>query len=146
MTTATTRTTKRKWRRGTPASPALSRPDFPCTLKLPDGRMLYVEVPGRWVTTDRSGEPAFLPPAVKFLDQVQALAMSAVSRPPSPGYVTTLREALGLTQKELGARIGVHKLTVSRWERGTLRPSADALEKIDKLRREAVRRGVTIAS
>jgi hypothetical protein len=77
------------------SAPALSRPDFPYTLKLPDGRTLYVEVPGRWMTTDRSGEPAFLPPAVKFLDQVQALAMSALSRPPSPGYLTTLREALG---------------------------------------------------
>jgi transcriptional regulator with XRE-family HTH domain len=29
------------------------------------------------------------------------------------------REALGLTQTQLGAKLGKHKITVSRWETGT---------------------------
>lgn len=144
MKSMTEQTKKRKWRRGSPRNPALLRPDFPFVMKLPDGRRIYIEVPGRWVSQDRDGTPALLPQAVKLLDQVQALAMSTLSRALSPGYLTTLREALGLTQKEFGERIGVHKLSVSRWERGAGRPSATALAAIEKLRQEAVRRGVTL--
>jgi len=137
--------TRRTRRRGTPPSKQLSRPDLPYTMKLPDGRTLYVEVPGRWTTTDRGGRPAFLPQAVEFLDRVRALAVK-LDRPPTPGYIVALREALGLTQKELGERIGVDKMTVSRWERGALRPSAESLTAMEELRRKAVRRGVAILS
>ena len=35
--------------------------------------------------------------------------------------VRRLRRRLGLTQAQLAARLGVHKLTVSRWERGQVR-------------------------
>ena len=35
--------------------------------------------------------------------------------------VQRLRWKLGLTQAELAARLGVHALTVSRWERGQVR-------------------------
>lgn len=141
--TASTQSTATTRRRGTPPHERLSRPDLPYTIKLADGRTLYIEVPGRWVTTDRGGRPAFLPPAVKFLDRVRALAVK-LDRPPSPGYIVALREALGLTQKELGERIGVNKMTVSRWERGALRPSAESLTAMEDLRRKAVRRGVAI--
>lgn len=130
-------------RRGRQPAAQLGKPDFPYTMKLPDGRTLYVEVPGRWVTTDRDGSPAFLPEAVRFLDRVQALAQR-LDRPPSPGFVTSLREALGMTQAEFAEQLGVDKMTVSRWERGTLRPSAESLAAIEELRRKAVRRGVTI--
>lgn len=116
---------------------------MPYTMKLPDGRTLYVEVPGRWVTKDRDGSPAFLPPAVKFLDRVRALAMK-LDRAPTPGFITSLREALGMTQAEFGERIGVDKMTVSRWERGTLRPSEESLAAIAKLRDRATRSGVTL--
>lgn len=34
--------------------------------------------------------------------------------------VRRIRERLGLTQAELAARIGVHTMTVSRWERGVV--------------------------
>jgi len=117
--------------------------DLPYTMKLPDGRTLYVEVPGRWVAADRDGQPAFKPQAVDFLDRVRALAVK-LDRPPSPGYITALREALGLTQQEFGERVGVDKMTVSRWERGALRPSDESLGAIENLRRGAVRHGVTI--
>jgi len=137
-----TQPTTRK-RRGKSPAAQLSNPDFPYTMKLPDGRTLFVELPGRWVTTDRDGTPAFLPPAVKFLDRVRALAMK-LDRPPSPGFITSLREALGLTQAEFGERIGVDKMTVSRWERGVLRPGDESLTAMSELRNRAASRGVTI--
>jgi DNA-binding XRE family transcriptional regulator len=115
-------------------------------MRLSDGRTLCLEVPGRWVTKDRDGSTAFLPEGVAFLDRVRALFMSALDRAPSPGYIVRLREGLGLTQREFAERVNVDKMTVSRWERGTVRPSAEALKAIEKLRKEALRRGVTIES
>jgi len=53
---------------------------------------------------------------------------------------------LGLTQEELGARLGVDKMFVSRWERGQIRPSAESLAALEAVRREAVRKGVVIPS
>lgn len=139
-------TGKKTWRRGRKPAAALSSPDLPYTMKLPDGRTIFVEVPGRWVTIDRSGQPAFLPEGVEFLDRVRALALSALDSSPGPAYITTLREALGCTQLEFGERIGVDKMTVSRWERGTLKPSEESLKAIEELRRKAVRKGVILPS
>jgi DNA-binding transcriptional regulator YiaG len=62
----------------------------------------------------------------------------------SPGFLTTLREALGLTQRQFGERVGVDKMTVSRWERGTMCPSAAALAMVERLRRESLRRGLAV--
>lgn len=137
-------TAKRQSRRGRRPAEALSRPDFPYTMRLPDGRIVCVEVPGRWVTADRDGTPAFLPAGVAFLDRIRALFLSALDRPPSPGYITRLREGLGLTQETFAKRIGVDKMTVSRWERGTMRPSGQAVKAIEKLRKDALRRGVPL--
>lgn len=135
---------KRRWRRGTRPAETLKQPDLPFTMKLADGRTLFVEVPGRWVRYGHKGKAELLPDAVDFLDRVRALATSALDRPPSPGFVTALREGLGMTQAELGAVLGVDKLTVSRWERGTVRPSAESLKALDEVRRMAIRRGVTL--
>lgn len=41
----------------------------------------------------------------------------------SPAEITQIRQRLALTQAELAALLGVHLVTVSRWERGTLKPS-----------------------
>ena len=131
--------------RGRRPRPELARPDYPYVLKLRDGRRVFVELPGRWVTTDRDGEAAFLPQAVEFLDRVQVVAMSVFDRPPSPGYITTLRKALGLAQQQLGERLGVDKMTISRWERGTVKPGQESLSMLDKLRKQAIRKGVTVA-
>lgn len=139
-------TLKPRKRRGTKPAAALSRPDFPYTMRLPDGRTVCVEVPGRWVTADRDGTPAFLPDGVAFLDRVRALFLSALDSPPSPGYITRLREGLGLTQRAFGERVGVDKMTVSRWERGAMRPSNEAVAAIEKLRKTAVRRGVVLSA
>jgi len=121
-------------RRGFPQRRKPARPDYPYTMRLADGRTLFVEVPGKWVTADRDGRPAFTAGGVRFLDRVRVLALR-LDRTPSPGYITTLREALGLTQKELGERIGVDKMSVSRWERGRLRPSDESLAALERLRR-----------
>lgn len=136
---------QRQWRRGRKPSPQLTRPDFPYVMRLRNGKMIYVEIPGRWTTEDRDGQTAFLPPAVRFMDRLRALATS-LDRPPSPGFVTALREGLGLTQRQMGERIGVNRLTVSRWERGELRPGAKSVAAMEKLRQEAVRQGVTLAA
>ncbi len=134
---------QKRRRRGPKPHESLSRPDVPYTMKLPDGRTLFVEVPGRWTRTDRSGETAFLPEGVRFLDRVRTLA-TKLQRPPSPGFLRTLREALGLTQVEMGERVGVDSMTVSRWERGALRPGESSLEALEGLRRAAVRKGVVL--
>lgn len=138
--------TVKKRRRGRPPAEQLLRSDYPFVMKLGDGRRLFIEIPGRMMTEDRGGEPAFLPAAVKLIDQAQALATSLdkFRAGPSPGYITTLREALGATQQELGEMLGVDKMTVSRWERGTLRPSETSLAAIERLRKGAVRKGVVL--
>ena len=87
---------------------------------------------------------AVLPEGVAFLDRVRALALSALDSSPGPAYITTLREALGCTQQEFGERIGVDKMTVSRWERGTLKPSEESRKAIEELRHKAVRKGVVL--
>ncbi|UUZ62223.1 helix-turn-helix domain-containing protein [Polaromonas sp. P1-6] len=38
--------------------------------------------------------------------------------------ITSLRRSLGLSQIEFGQLFGVHFMTVSKWERGLLKPTA----------------------
>lgn len=119
--------------------------NVPHLLRLPDGRRLFVEVPVEWTTRDRGGRIAFLPAAVRYLDQVRAAALE-ITQPPTPGHVRALRETLSLTQAQFAKRIGVDKLTVSRWERGAIRPNAESTRRIERLRRAAARRGIVIAA
>lgn len=51
--------------------------------------------------------------------------------------IKALREALGLSQQELGVRLGLAAITVSRWERGIAYPSREALRGLEELRRES---------
>jgi hypothetical protein len=55
---------RKQHRRGRPGRLELARPDVPYAMKLPDGRTLYVEVPGRWTVSDRGGQIGFLPAGV----------------------------------------------------------------------------------
>lgn len=48
-------------------------------------------------------------------------------RRPRRIYLVEWRDARGLTQKQLGDRLGVSDLTVSRWERGASLLSTDVL-------------------
>lgn len=131
------------YRQGRPQRKELSYPDIPYTMKLADGRTLYVEVPGRMGVKDRSGEIAFTPEGVKFLDKIRALA-TKIDVPPRPAFITALREAAGMTQEELGQRIGRDKLTVSRWERGTVKPGRKSLDAIKSLFRGLKQSGIVL--
>ena len=140
----TTTIQKKTRRRGGPARrPELDAPAVPYTMKLADGRTVFVEVPGRMVARDRGGALAFTPEGVAFLDRVRALAMD-LEGAPSPAFITALREAAGMTQEELGARIGRHKLSVARWEWGALKPDAEAMKRLRRLFRELKGRGVVL--
>lgn len=48
-------------------------------------------------------------------------------------FITELRKEQGLTQEQLGEKIGVTNKTISRWETGTYLPPADALLRISEL-------------
>ena len=112
-------------------------------MMLPDGRTLFVEVPRRLTRVDRGGGVGFTPEGVRFLDRLRALA-TPLSCAPSPAYLAALRDALGLTQEELGTRIGKSPLTISRWERGTLRPGKNSLAALGKVLAKAKRDGVVL--
>ena len=131
-------------RRGRPADPALRLRGLPYTMRLQDGRTVFVEIPRRMVASDRSGEPAFTPEGVRFLDRVRSLALEPAA-PPSPAFLVSLRQALGLTQAELGSRIGRNRLTISRWERGSMRPGDQAIQKLYALARSMKHAGVVLA-
>ena len=49
-------------------------------------------------------------------------------------------------QQELAGRLGVYKMTVSRWERGQIRPSGKSLAALEAVRCEAIRKGVIVPS
>jgi putative transcriptional regulator len=42
----------------------------------------------------------------------------------NPADITALRHSLNLSQVEFGQLFGAHAMTVSKWERGVLHPSA----------------------
>lgn len=48
-------------------------------------------------------------------------------------FITELRKEQGLTQEQLGEKIGVTNKTISRWETGTYLPPADALLSLSEL-------------
>jgi len=50
--------------------------------------------------------------------------------------IKNLRTGLGLTQTQLASRLGVSFVTVNRWERGHVRPSDLALQRLDELESE----------
>jgi len=118
--------------------------DVPYTMRLPDGRTLLVLIPAKWTEADPSGEVAFKPQAVRLLDRARVVAMRTPAKP-TPGYIRTMREALGLTLTQFGERLGVDRMTVWRWEQGRVSPNPEAVKAIEKLRREAGRKGVLLA-
>jgi DNA-binding transcriptional regulator YiaG len=61
----------------------------------------------------------------------------------SPGLIRKLRKRLGLSQKQMGAMVGVSTVTVGQWERGNTRPTGanrTALVALRKLGKREVRR------
>ena len=68
-----------------------------------------------------------------------------------PTDIVAVRHALGLTQAELAQTLDVHVLTVSKWERGILTPSARngaifrRLERLDGVAARVVGEAVKVA-
>ncbi len=116
--------------------------DLPYVLSLGGGSVLAINLSASWLKSDRSGNPLLLPPAVRALDRLRAVFTA--DQKMTPGFISSLREAMGLTQQEFGRRVGVSKMPVSRWECGRIRPSASAALAILKLQAEARREGVKI--
>jgi len=125
--------TLKHWKPGT---------DLPYVMTLGDQAMLAISLPAAWLKADRAGRPLLLPPAVRALDRLRALF--ANQRQITPGFVVSLREATGLTQEQLARRLGVSKMTVSRWECGRMRPSLSAAAALRRLQRKARQSGVVI--
>jgi DNA-binding transcriptional regulator YiaG len=104
---------------------------------------VFVLVPGGECERDAGGEVVFKPEAVRRLDRVRAMAQTVRDKP-TPGMIRALRDAMGLSQAELGERLGVTNVTVYRWEAGAVVPNAAAMKGLEKLRCAAGRRGVVI--
>jgi DNA-binding transcriptional regulator YiaG len=51
----------------------------------------------------------------------------------SPEQIKEIRKQLKMTQKQFAAEVGVHVVTVIRWEKGGFSPSGLALEKLNQL-------------
>lgn len=47
--------------------------------------------------------------------------------------IAALRRRMGYTQRRLSELLGVHTLTVSRWERGTLSPTPDRMRMLEAI-------------
>jgi DNA-binding transcriptional regulator YiaG len=115
--------------------------DLPYVLQAGE-QILTIVLPARWLKAARDGRPLLLPPAVRALDRLRALLLE---RPQfTPGFIASLREALSLTQEEFGQKLGVSKMTVSRWECGRMRPGAAMAKQLQRLQRQARRNGVLI--
>lgn len=54
-----------------------------------------------------------------------------------PNSIFQLRSDLGLSQVQFGQLFGAHFMTVSKWERGVLTPSAYQLVLMDQFRKTA---------
>lgn len=50
-----------------------------------------------------------------------------------PERIKSLRKNLGMTQKDFAKRVGVHVVTVIRWEGGGFKPSGLALQNLEQL-------------
>lgn len=128
------------------ATAALSRwkpgTDLPYVLPLGEGKMLAINLAAAWVKADRAGKPLLLPPAVRALDRLRAVLASQDQV--TPGFIISLREAMGMTQAEFGQKLGISKMTVSRWECGRMRPNPAKAKAILKLQSQARRTGVQI--
>src|SRR5580658_4015130 len=81
--------------------------DLPYVLPFGEQGMLAITLRAAWLKADRSGQPLLLPPAVRALDRLRAVF--AAQETLTPGFIVSLREAVGLTQEQFGRKLGVSK-------------------------------------
>ncbi|MDP9172676.1 MAG: helix-turn-helix domain-containing protein [Planctomycetota bacterium] len=116
--------------------------DLPYIVSFGENGMLAISLRAAWVKADRLGRPLLLPPAVRALDRLRAVFTAREIL--TPGFIISLREALGLTQEQFGRKLGVTKMTVSRWECGRMRPGSLMVAAIRRVQGQARRKGVRI--
>lgn len=58
-----------------------------------------------------------------------------------PEEIVRLRKALGISQPQLAEYLGVHPMTVSKWERGAALPTQYQIEMMEKFRKAANKNG-----
>jgi len=51
----------------------------------------------------------------------------------SPDVARAIRESAGVTQEEIAAELGVHRVTIGRWETGARRPRGEYLRRYARL-------------
>ena len=123
--------------------PTTSEETVPYTLTLPDGNLLFLRLPTRMTGRDRDGSLTFNAEGLQVLDKIQVLAMKTPPKP-SPGYLKTVRAALGVTQADFAQRLGYSTISVKKWETGNARPGAAAVKKIQKLVERCGRAGLRV--
>jgi DNA-binding transcriptional regulator YiaG len=116
--------------------------ELPYVIPFGENGMLAISLRAQWLKVDRSGQPLLLPPAVRAIDRLRALF--GAQQTLTPGFIVSLREAMGMSQEEFGRRLGVSKMTVSRWERCRMRPGESNIAAIRSLQARARREGVRI--
>jgi len=116
--------------------------DLPYVVPFGENGMLAITLRAAWLKADRSGRPLLLPPALRALDRLRAFF--SIPAKMTPGFIISLREALGLTQEQFGRKLGVTKMTVSRWECGRMQPSRSMVAAICAMQARAQRQGVKI--
>lgn len=65
---------------------------------------------------------------MSLLDEVKA-----ARRLPDPPIARMIREAAGVSQLRFAKEVGVHRITLSRWESGVCRPRGDARARYARL-------------
>lgn len=80
---------------------------------------------------------------MRTFDRLRAV-LKQVSPKSTPGHIASLRDALGMTQQQFATRLKVTSQTVSRWERGEVRPNERALAAMRRLQAAARRKGIAV--
>lgn len=104
------------WKCGTCGERAIVRKVIPYSLQYGyDGRAYTVSIPDLAVPCcENCGEMVFDSPANQRIDQAFREQIGLLS----PDQIRHNREALGLTQEQLAANLGIASATISRWESG----------------------------
>ncbi len=128
----------------TTATPNAWKPglDLPYTVSFGPDAMLAITLRAAWLKPDRSGRPTLLPSAVRALDRLRAVFTT--QKKITPGFILSLREALGLNQSDFARKLRVSKMTVSRWECGRMYPRPPVVRAILTLQAAARIQGVKI--
>lgn len=119
-------------------------PGQPYVAKLPDGRYFAVELPENSTEEDPlTGELILQPAAVHLLDKLRTL-LSPLPPTTTPGRLTLLRDALGLTRQQLASYLSIEPGAIAAWEAGIAKPGAEHLAALEAIRSRAARTGVVL--